>query len=152
MWYSENIKHSPTVCSGYDYRKWGRRGMKRAKTVLICSGLVTLAVTIMWAVAFSTNVVGGGAAIAGVGVLAALYIAVMLSGRNKRSREACTNTFLGLFAALSISGILSMLIFFPDGDYKNYGMAGVYLFAATFVVPMVVSGIVVVNVNKMRTK
>lgn len=126
--------------------------MKRAKTVLICSGLVTLAVTIIWAVAFSTNVVGGGAAIAGVGVLAALYIAVMLSGRNKRSREACTNTFLGLFAALSISGILSILIFFPDGDYKNYGMAGVYLFAATFVVPMVVSGIVVVNVNKMRTK
>lgn len=126
--------------------------MRNSTIVLFISGFITWLITIFWGSAVIRDVTGGTAAVLAVGVLSILYVLVMLSRKENRSPDGRARTVMGLLISLSASCILSFIIFFPGGKYMNYGITGVHLFIAIFVMPVVISGITVTIIAKRRTK
>lgn len=61
-------------------------------------------------------------------LLAAVYFAALLKPRVNRTGSVCFASLIGLFAALMLSAAAVILVYFPGGEYVNFGMSGVHLF------------------------
>ena len=72
------------------------------------------------------RITGAGMMLAGVLLCAALYLALSLLPRGSRSKAGVRTVLLGLLVSELACDLLWYVIYFPGGEYRNYGIGGVY--------------------------
>ena len=72
------------------------------------------------------KVYGAGLMLAGVLVCTALYLAVGLIPRCGRTRKGRRTVLLGLLCGEVLCDVAWWFLYFPGGEYRNYGIGGVY--------------------------
>lgn len=97
------------------------------------------------------NVYGGGVMLAGVLVCAALYLAVGLIPRRGRTRKGRRTVLLGLLCGEAVCDLAWFLLYFPGGEYRNYGIGGVYG-ALLWPLALFIIGAAVGGINAARTE
>ena len=97
------------------------------------------------------NVYGAGVMLAGVLVCAALYLAGGLIPRCGRTRKGRKTVLLGLLCGEAVCDLAWWLIYFPGGEYRNYGIGGVYG-ALLWPLALFIIGAVVGAINADRTE
>ena len=88
------------------------------------------------------KVVGAEVMLIGVLVCAALYLAAGLIPRCGRARKGRRAVWLGLLGAELVCDGAWWLLYFPDGDYHNHGIGGVYGALLWPLLLLVVGGVV----------
>ena len=95
------------------------------------------------------KVVGAELMVAGVALCILLYLAVCFLFPHNRTGQGVKTVLLALLGAEAVCDVIWFLMYFPGGDYHNYGIGGVM---GVFLWPMLLclAGAVAAAVNCSR--
>lgn len=79
------------------------------------------------AMTFMTQVVGGDLLLAVWGGCTAVYLACGLLRRERRGKKGLHQLLIGLLVAEVLIDVFCFSVFFPGGEYHNWGVGGMYV-------------------------
>ena len=79
------------------------------------------------AMVFMTQVVGGDLLLAVWGGCTAVYLACGLLRRKKRGKKGRHQLLIGLLVTEVLVDVFCFSVFFPGGEYHNWGVGGMYV-------------------------
>ena len=96
------------------------------------------------------RVVGAEILMAGFGICAVLYGLCCFLIRENRGKKSRRRVLLGFLIAAVACDLLWFLFYFPGGEYRNYGLGGVF---AVFLWPclLLLAGAIVTAYNAAET-
>ena len=100
------------------------------KVAVIASGIAAALVTVLMFLLLEGVIGGRAGLLIGEAIALALYLGAMLL--IKVNRKGFAYVLISAFAALMLSDLALLLIFFRTGEYYNYGIAGLY-YALTYI-------------------
>ncbi|HHT86290.1 MAG TPA: hypothetical protein GXZ61_01290 [Clostridiales bacterium] len=116
------------------------------KVAVIASGIAAALVTVLMFLLLEGVIGGRAGLLIGEAIALALYLGAMLL--IKVNRKGFAYVLISAFAALMLSDLALLLIFFRTGEYYNYGIAGLYYALLTYIAVFAVAGVVVSIVNR----
>jgi hypothetical protein len=114
----------------------------------VIGGILAGILSCVSAFMFSNAAGGAGILLLSEGIALVLYCLIMFRVRANRSACGYISVLTGAFAAVVLSNIALLILFFGTGEYRNYGMPGVYYVFLTFVLIFTAAGVITTLLNK----
>lgn len=134
-----------------EYSGERERALARRASLIALAGSLAWGASLVTMLQFLENVTGAWIVPAMSLCCLALYAAATIAPRHGRTASGYLNCMTGAFAAIAASGMALLAVFFRGGDYRNLGLAGVYICASVFVAAFAVAAIAVNLINAKRS-
>lgn len=135
-----------------DYSGYKEKIMLKKLVSIITVGVFSWVVSFLFVLYFINSARGVGIIMMGEMISLLMYVSGMICVRTNRSVSGFLNTVIGAAAALVISNLALLIIFFGSGSYRNYGLIGALYFLLTLFVVFVITGIIASYIGKKEKK
>ncbi|MBO4869649.1 MAG: helix-turn-helix transcriptional regulator [Clostridia bacterium] len=146
----ESLKETALQTADYDGAK--EKKLIGRILIIVFAGFLAYATSLVTALKIMNSVTGGIAVLILSSVCFLLYALVTLSISKNRTNTGYLNCLTGAFAAAVAGNLLLLAVFFKNGSYHNYGMAGTYLAVLICAAPFILAGITVTLINCRKRK
>lgn len=119
---------------------------------IVVSGIIAWSISLGASLAFVHDAVGGILVIALITCEFLFYNICMLFSKSNRSLHGYLTVLTGGFAAVILSNILLIAVFYNTGKYYNFGLIGGYYAIGIVTAAFLSVGIIVILINKKRLK
>ena len=126
--------------------------MKKSLIILSISGGIAWIVSVLLASYSFKDVNGATVAIVAMYGVALLYTIIMLLNKHNRTVRGYINVLIGLFVSIALSCASNIILFFPCGEYVNYGLKAIYLYLIILSAPLIFTGIIITHLNQKQQK
>lgn len=147
---SDKLKE--TVKQAADYSRLKERNLLRHVTAIVGTGCVAWGVSLITMLLFLNNVTGGtiilGISLGGM----LLYFLLTASWKTNRTTTGYLNCLIGGFSSVTAGNLLLLLLFFREGDYKNYGLVGMWYCILLFLGVFLMAAFLVTLANRKSAR
>ncbi|MBO4848113.1 MAG: helix-turn-helix domain-containing protein [Clostridia bacterium] len=133
-----------------EYGAAKENGLARAVFFTVIAGIAAIAVTVFTASKLLNNALGSGIILFASVLAFSIYCICMQSPRMHRSSFGYLVTLISAFISVVTCNALVLLLFFASGEYRNYGIAGLYYALGIIILVFVLAGIIARIIIKKR--
>ena len=141
-----------TVKQAADYSRLKERSLLRHVTAIVGAGCVAWGISLITMLLFLNNVTGGtivlGISLGGL----LLYFLLTAAWKTNRTTTGYLNSLIGGFSAVTAGNLSLLLLFFREGNYKNYGLIGMWYCILLFLGVFLMASLLVTLANRKLSR